>query len=78
LLATLITRVEILRPGLFPVVQVIAESDAAETGQLIPSITIVFSVSTEEKPLPEKVTTVPPVTVPNLGLIAVSFGVNAP
>jgi len=78
LLATLITRVEILRPGLFPVVHVTASSAAAETGQSIPSIVIEFSVGTEEKPLPEKVTTVPPVTVPNLGLIESSFGVKAP
>lgn len=78
MLATLIMRVEFLSPGRLPVVQVIAVPFAADTGQLTPSMTTVFSVSTEEKPLPEKVTSVPPVTVPNLGLIAVSLGVNEP
>lgn len=78
MLATLIIRVEFLRPGLFPVVHVTSDSVAAVTGQSIPSILIELSVSTVEKPLPEKVTSVPPVTVPNLGLIATSFGVKVP
>jgi len=60
------------------VVHTTAVSDAVLTGQSKPSMVILFSVATAEKPLPAKVTSVPPVTGPNLGLIEVSLGVNAP
>lgn len=72
------TRVEFLRPGLLPVVQVNAKSEAALIGQSTPSMMIVLSATTVENPLPEKVTSVPPVTVPNLGVMALSFGVEVP
>lgn len=72
------TRVEFLRPGLLPVVQVNAESVATVIGQSTLSIVIVLSVMTDENPLPAKVTSVPPVTVPNLGVMEVSFGVDVP
>lgn len=59
-------------------VHVTATSVAVLTGQSIPSMVIELSVRTVEKPLPEKVTSVPPVTGPNLGLIETSFGVRDP
>lgn len=44
----------------------------------IPSMVTVFSDETVEKPVPVNVTGVFPVTVPYLGLIAVSNGVRDP
>jgi len=48
------------------------------TGQSTPSITTLTSDVTALKPVPVKVTTVPPVTVPNLGLMLVNSGVVPP
>ena len=67
---------EATRPGLLPVVQVIAVSVDDETGQSIPSIITLTSSFTALKPLPAKVTTVPPVTDPNLGVIDYKSGVR--
>jgi hypothetical protein len=65
-------------PGLFPVLQVMDVVVAPETGQLTPSMTIeIFEISVT-KPVPVKVTTVPPTTVPNRGLIAFRSGVRDP
>jgi len=66
----------VLSPGLFPVVHLTSVSEASVTKQGIPSIMMVLSSTTEEKPVPVNVTGVPPTTVPNLGVIAVSFGVK--
>jgi len=68
----------VLRPGLLPVVQTTSVAVEESTGHGIPSITMVFSVRTAEKPVPVNVTWVPPVTVPNLGEMAVSNGVKVP
>jgi len=51
---------------------------AAETGQLIPSMIIEYFEVSADMPVPVKVTTVPPVTVPNLGVTAVRAAVNEP
>jgi len=51
---------------------------AADTGQLIPSMVIVYFEVSLEKSAPVKVTAVPPTTVPNLGLIADRAGVLEP
>jgi hypothetical protein len=71
-------RVVVLNPGLFPVVQVTDVVVAADTGQLIPSKIIVYLEMSLDKPIPEKVTSVPPVTVPYLGLTAVRAPVKDP
>ena len=65
-------------PGLLPVVQVTDVVVAAETGHTIPSITIVYLEVSLDKLVPVKVTSVPPVTVPYLGLTAVRAGVREP
>jgi hypothetical protein len=51
-------------------------TDEESTTHGIPSIMIEFSVLTAEKPVPVNVTWVPPVTVPNLGEMAVRRGVK--
>ena len=51
---------------------------AAETGQVMPSIMIVYFEMSVEKPVPLKVTSVPPTTVPNLGEISSRDGVSWP
>jgi hypothetical protein len=56
--------------------QSISVSDAAVMLHLIPSITIVLSVNTVEKPLPVNLTVVLPTTVPNRGVIESSLGVK--
>jgi hypothetical protein len=68
----------VLRPGLLPVVHWISVllEDIITHG--IPSMVTVFSDETVEKPVPVNVTGVFPVTVPYLGLIAVSNGVRDP
>lgn len=73
-----ISREDSTRPGLLPVVQVTVVDVAAETGQLIPSMVIVYLVVSVEKPVPVKVTTVPPTTVPNLGLMELREAVSDP
>jgi hypothetical protein len=65
-------------PILFPVVQVTLVDVAAETGQLIPSMVMVYLVVSVEKLVPVKVTTVPPTTVPNLGLMELRVAVTDP
>jgi hypothetical protein len=69
--------VVVLRPGLEPVTQSISVVVAAEITHSIPSMTILFSLMTDEKPVPENLTLVPPTTVPNLGAIVVNSGVKA-
>ena len=51
---------------------------AADTGQLMPSIMIEYLEITLENPVPVKVTSVPPTTVPYLGETAVRAGVIEP
>lgn len=51
---------------------------AASTGQTIPSMMILYNVVSVGKLVPEKVTDVPPTTVPNLGQTAVKVVVKAP
>lgn len=65
-------------PGLFPVVQMMDVAVAPETGQLTPSMTIEYFEVSVTKPVPVNVTSVPPTTVPNRGLIAVRSGVLDP
>ena len=48
------------RPGLFPVVQVTFVSSAESTGQLIPSMVILYKVISVLNLSPVKVTSVPP------------------
>ena len=76
--STLISNLLVLRPGLFPVVQTSSVAEADLIGHGISSMIIEFSVITLENPVPEKVTSVPPVTVPYLGDIELSNGVNYP
>ena len=70
------SKLVVLSPGRFPVVHSISVTEADEITQGIPSITILLSVITEEKPVPVNLTAVPPTTVPNLGEIEISFGVK--
>jgi hypothetical protein len=58
------------------VVHVTPVVSAAVTEQIRPSITIEYLLVSVTKLVPEKVTNVPPVTVPNLGLIASSLVVK--
>jgi hypothetical protein len=74
----LISRVESLSPGLDPVVQVTESEVAADTGHSMPSMMMVYLEVSSEKLVPEKVTSVPPVTVPYLGLTALRAGVIEP
>ena len=67
-----------MSPGLGPVTHCTEVVVAVETTQAIPSMIMEFSAPTAEKPVPVKVTVVPPVTVPNLGVMAVSNGVEGP
>jgi len=78
LLATLISNLLVLSPGLLPVVHIIDVAVAAVMTHGTSSITIEFSLMTLENPVPVNVTSVPPVTVPYLGKIAVSNGVKVP
>jgi len=73
-----ISREDVINPGLFPVVHVTDVVVAALTGQYIPSIVMVYLVVSVRKLVPVNVRVSPPVTEPNLGLIAVSKGVFAP
>ena len=66
------------RPGLLPVVHVTLVVVAAEAGQSIPSMIIVYFVGSSEKPVPVKVTSSPPTTLPNLGVISSRTGVKDP
>jgi hypothetical protein len=66
------------KPGRLPVVQVTEVEVAAETGQSMPSIMIEYFEVSVENPVPVKVTTVPPTTVPCLGETAVRVGVIEP
>jgi hypothetical protein len=59
-------------------VQVTEVLVAAETGQSIPSIVIVYRDVSVEKFSPVKVTTSPPSTVPYLGLMAYKLDVKDP
>jgi len=59
-------------------VQVTLVVVAAVTGQVLPSIMIVYLVVSVTKLVPVNVTDVPPVTVPYRGLTAVSNGVRVP
>ena len=63
-------------PGLLPEVQVTLVVVAAVAVQLTPSISIVYLVMSETKPVPVNVTEVPPLTVPNLGSSDFRRGVN--
>lgn len=65
-------------PGLFPVLQMMDVAVAPETGQFTPSIIIEYFEVSVTKPVPVNVTSVPPTTVPNRGLIAVRSGVKDP
>lgn len=65
-----------INPGLLPVVQVTEVDVAADTGQFMPSIMMVYLDVSLENPVPENVTSVPPTTVPNLGVTAVNAAVN--
>jgi hypothetical protein len=67
-----------INPGLFPVVQVTEVVEAALTGQTIPSMTMLYVDYVALKPVPVKTTSVPPTTVPHLGLILVNAGVMEP
>jgi hypothetical protein len=67
-----------MRPGLWSVVQVTLVVEAAVTGQSLPSIMIVYLDVSASSYVPVNVTEVPPVTVPYLGLTAVSSGVRVP
>mgnify|MGYP000152553149 CR=1 FL=1 len=67
-----------IRPGLDPVLHVIVVVVDADTTHGIPSMITEFSVETAEKPVPVKITSVFPVTVPNLGSMEVSKGVEVP
>jgi len=60
-----------MRPGLLSVVHVTLVVVAALTAHVLPSMTIEYLVVSETKLDPVKVTTVPPVTVPYLGVIPV-------
>jgi len=60
------------------VVQVIVVDVTAETGQSIPSIVTVNRSAFVDGYEPVKVTSSPPTTPPNLGLIDVRRGVNDP
>ena len=51
---------------------------AADTGQLMPSIMIEYFEVSLENPVPVKVTSVPPTTVPCLGVTAERAGVIEP
>lgn len=73
-----ISRDDSTSPGLLPVVHVTLVKVAALAGQSKPSIVIVYLVASEENPVPEKVTSVPPTTVPNLGLIELITDVKDP
>lgn len=59
-------------------VQVTLVVVAAVTVQVLLSIMMLYLLVSDDKPVPAKVTEVPPVTVPNLGVIPVSNGVKAP
>lgn len=65
-----------INPGLDPVVQVTDVDVAALTGQLMPSMVMLYAVVSVEKLIPVYVTTVPPVTVPYLGLMESSLVVK--
>jgi len=64
-----------INPGLSPVVQVTDVVVASLTGQLTPSIVMLYNSVSALKLTPVKVTTVPPVTVPYLGLMESSLAV---
>jgi len=64
-----------INPGLSPVVQVTDVVVASLTGQLTPSIVMLYNSVSALKLRPVKVTTVPPVTVPYLGLMESSLAV---
>jgi hypothetical protein len=73
-----ISRDDSTNPGLDPVVQE-TELDVAEsTGQIIPSIVIVYLLVSVGKLVPVNVIGVPPSTRPNLGEIDSRFVVKAP
>jgi hypothetical protein len=62
-------------PGLLPSVQVTEVVVAALTGHTTPSIIISYYSISSTKFYPENVTSAPPTTEPNLGLIDSSNGV---
>ena len=65
-------------PGLSSAVQVTLVEVAVVTEQALLSMRMRYLEMSSEKPVPEKVTEVPPVTGPNLGLIADRRGVFVP
>lgn len=67
-----------ISPGLLPEVQVTEVEVAAVTGQLIPSRVITYKDVSVGKFVPAKVTEVPPVTGPYLGVIDAKFVVRVP
>jgi len=67
-----------INPGLDPVVHVTDVVVAALTGQLTPSIVMLYTEVSALKLTPVYVTTVPPVTVPYLGLMESSLAVWVP
>ena len=73
-----ISREDSTSPGLEAVVQVTLVVVAAETGQSIPSMVMLYLVVSAEKSVPVKVATVPPTTVPNLGLMESRAAVSDP
>jgi hypothetical protein len=73
-----ISRDDSTNPGLLPVVQDTVVVVAESTGQIIPSIVIVYLVVSVGKLVPVKVNGVPPSTLPNLGEIETRFVVKEP
>ena len=66
-----------INPGLFPVVQVMTVELVVLTGQLTPSIVTFKVEASVGKLTPVNDNSVPPVTVPYLGLIESSLEVKA-
>jgi len=67
-----------MSPGLLPVVHETDVEVAESTGQMIPSMVMMYLLVSVGKFDPVKVTGVPPTTVPNLGVIANRFVVKVP
>ena len=67
-----------INPGLDPEVQVTDVESAALTGQLTPSMVMLYREVSVRKLRPVNVTAVPPVTEPYLGLMESSLEVKVP